>query len=141
MINRARRILVVCLGNICRSPTAAAILARHGAPGIEVRSAGIRDKHTGMPAHPAMIRAAALHGYDLTMHRAAQVTSDDLEWADTVLAMDRRNLADLARHPAAHTKALLYLGDRDVPDPWGRDDAAFADCVERIRGGAHRHLP
>jgi len=81
----ARRILVVCLGNWCRSPMAAAAIARHGGPRVEVRSAGLAGKHAGQPAHPAMITAAAALGYDLAGHRAQQVTSGLLRWADVIL--------------------------------------------------------
>ena len=70
----SRRVLVVCLGNHCRSPLGAAALARHGPPGTEVRSAGLVGKHQGRPAHPAMIQAAAALGYDLAGHLGNQVT-------------------------------------------------------------------
>jgi protein-tyrosine-phosphatase len=77
----SRRVLVVCLGNHCRSSLGAAALARHGPPGMEVRSAGLAGKHQGRPAHPAMIQAAAALGYDLAGHLGAQVTAQMLDWA------------------------------------------------------------
>lgn len=57
-----RRILTVCLGNYCRSPLAAAVLTQLGGTAVEVRSAGIRDKWVGQPAHPVMVEAAAERG-------------------------------------------------------------------------------
>ncbi|MFE0255756.1 low molecular weight protein-tyrosine-phosphatase [Streptomyces sp. NPDC059010] len=137
-----RRILTVCYGNICRSPLAAAVLAQLGGDTVEVRSAGIRDKWTGKPAHPTMAEAAAQHGYDLSGHRARQVDGDLMHWADTILAMDATNLAALNELADERTvgRLALYLGDRDVPDPFGRPDGAFDDCIEMIVTGAARHL-
>ncbi|GAA2118372.1 low molecular weight phosphotyrosine protein phosphatase [Actinomadura alba] len=137
-----RRILVVCLGNHCRSPFAAAVLARHGGAAVEVRSAGTRDKWVGKPAHPTMIAAAARCGYDLTGHRGVQADSALMEWADVILTMDRAILATLRELADARTvpKLTLYLDGQDVPDPWGQDDAAFAACAAGIESGATRHL-
>ncbi|MFJ7998289.1 hypothetical protein ACIQ7D_14240 [Streptomyces sp. NPDC096310] len=71
-----------------------------------------------------------------------QVSPELMEWADTVLAMDKANLAALRNLAGEHTagKVALYLGDEDVPDPWGQNEAAFASCVETILTGAQRHL-
>ncbi|TLS45680.1 low molecular weight phosphotyrosine protein phosphatase [Streptomyces montanus] len=137
-----RRLLTVCLGNHCRSPLAAAVLARQGGAAVQALSAGIREKHVGRPAHPLMITAAAACGYDLTPHLGVQVSRELLDWADTVLAMDRNNLAALQDLADERTvpKLRLYLGDQDVPDPWGGDDAAFATVVKLIEDGAARHL-
>ncbi|MFJ4634006.1 hypothetical protein [Streptomyces sp. NPDC088847] len=84
-----RRVLVVCLGNICRSPLGGAVLARRGGTSVEVRTAGLRDKWTGHGAHPMMTTAAAARGYDLSAHRGPQIDRDLIRWADTMLAMDR----------------------------------------------------
>ncbi|MGW6909562.1 arsenate reductase/protein-tyrosine-phosphatase family protein [Streptomyces sp. NPDC054940] len=137
-----RHILTVCYGNICRSPLAAAVLAQLGGDTVEVRSAGIRDKWTGKPAHPAMAEAAAHHGYDLSGHRARQVDRDLMHWADTILAMDATNLTALHELADEHTvgRLALYLGDRDVPDPFGQPGSAFHECIEMIVAGATRHV-
>lgn len=139
---RPRHLLTVCLGNHCRSPLAALILATAGGGDVEVRSAGIRGKWVGKPAHASMITAAAARGYDLTTHRGVQISHALLEWADDVLAMDRNNLVALWDMVDEGTlpKLALYLGDRDVPDPWGRDAAAFAEVVDLIEAGAARHV-
>ncbi|MEV0112539.1 low molecular weight phosphotyrosine protein phosphatase [Streptomyces sp. NPDC050844] len=140
---RPRRLLTVCLGNHCRSPLAALILETKGLGAVEVRSAGTRDKWVGQPAHESMVTAAAARGYDLTAHRGVQVSRDLLAWADAVLAMDRNilvalwDMADESMLP----KLAPYLGNRDVPDPWGKDCAAFAEVVDLIEAGAARHLP
>ena len=136
------RLLVVCLGNICRSPIGGAVLARRGGPSVEVRTAGLCDKWTRHPAHPMMTAAAAARGYDLTAHRGRQVDRDLIGWADTVLAMDHAVLAalqDLAAPPDL-PKLRLYLDARDVPDPYGGDADAFDRVVALIEAGASRHL-
>lgn len=136
----SRRVLVVCLGNHCRSPLGAAALARHGPPGTEVRSAGLAGKHQGRPAHPAMTEAAAALGYDLAGHLGAQVTAQMLDWADLVLAMDSAVLAELRALTAdrASPEMRLYAEGRDVPDPWGKDAPAFAACARLIEEAARR---
>lgn len=137
-----RRILTVCLGNYCRSPLAAVVLAQHGGAAVETRSAGLVDKWVDGPAHPAMIDAAAVHGYDLTRHRAVQVSPALMAWADLILAMDHSILAGLRDLADVHTaaKVALYLHGQDVADPYGQDEQAFAACVEVIERGAVRHL-
>ncbi|MGW4784958.1 low molecular weight protein-tyrosine-phosphatase [Streptomyces sp. NPDC004230] len=137
------RLLAVCLGNHCRSPLAAAVLTTLGGARVQARSAGIRDKHVGRPAHPSMVVAAATRGYDLTPHVGVQVSRELLGWADTVLAMDRANLTALQGLADDSTlpKLSLYLGNRDVPDPWGGDAGMFDTVVELVEAGAGRHLP
>lgn len=140
---RARPLLVVCLGNHCRSPLAEAILSRRGGLSVEVRSAGLHpSRHVGKPAHHLMIDTARTLGYDLTGHRGVALTPDLISWADAVLAMDRsvyRQLQDRVT-PSEQLKVRLYLADGDVPDPWGQDAAAFAACAVLIDQGASRHL-
>jgi protein-tyrosine phosphatase len=144
-VSRSQRVLVVCLGNHCRSPAAAAILSKLGGKTfgstVEVRSAGLVDKWVGKPAHPAMITAASRRGYDLTDHRGTQVDPNLLACADVVLAMDTEVLTALhgLRPDGLAARVELYLGEGDVPDPWGQPHTAFADCVELIEVRAH-HL-
>ncbi|WP_416963866.1 hypothetical protein [Streptomyces sp. Agncl-13] len=89
-----------------------------------------------------MAEAAAPYGYDLSSHRARQIDRDLMNWADTILAMDASNLTALAElsDRDASSGLALYLGDRDVPDPYGLPGAAFTDCIEMIVAGAARHL-
>ncbi|MEU2667425.1 low molecular weight phosphotyrosine protein phosphatase [Streptomyces sp. NPDC007164] len=134
-------LLAVCLGNYCRSPFAQLALARRGGPRTSVRSAGLIGKWQDQPAHSAMIDAARRLGYDLTAHRAQQITPDMLDWADTVLAMDASVLATLRAVCGSENenKLRLYLGDRDVPDPMGQDGAAFHECAVLIEAGTALH--
>ncbi|WP_405166528.1 low molecular weight phosphotyrosine protein phosphatase [Nocardia sp. NBC_01499] len=138
-----QRILTVCLGNSCRSPLAAAVLTQRGGAAVDLRSAGLlADKWVGRPADPAMIAIAATHGYDLTAHRACAVTAELLHWADIVLAMDRTNLTALRERCDARAlpKLSLYLGDDDVPAPFGHPYTVFEKCLTLIESGADHHL-
>jgi protein-tyrosine phosphatase len=142
-----RRVLLVCAGNICRSPTAEAVLRRlgsdHPSVTLEVRSRGTHDWNAGRRAHPAMTRIAAARGYDLSRHTAAQVTADDLAWADDILVMDDENLRQLAGgHPRlAGAGRLRLLDPGGIPDPWlVDDDPAYADALDRIERAVRAYL-
>ncbi|GAA2249324.1 low molecular weight protein-tyrosine-phosphatase [Kitasatospora cystarginea] len=138
-----RRILTVCLGNYCRSPLAAAVLAQQVGGAVEVRSAGLIGKWQDKPAHLGMIAAAAKLGYDLTAHRGTQVTIELLDWADLILAMDSSVLGKLRAlgGEQVDAKLRLYLGDEDVPDPIDQPEEVFASCAALIKAGAARYLP
>jgi protein-tyrosine phosphatase len=139
----ACRVLFVCLGNICRSPTAEGVL-RHlaalEAPGLalEVDSAGTADYHIGAPPDVRSQRAALKRGIDLSGLRARQVTPADFENFDLVLAMDSDNLRELEKLKprGARTAPRLFLDYapqlklRDVPDPYYRDAAAFEQVLD-----------
>lgn len=141
------RILFVCLGNICRSPTAEGVMrglvAEAGlSDEIEVESAGTGDWHLGDPPDPRAVAAAAARGVELT-GAARQFDRDDFEDFDLLVAMDRSNRdALLATAPdekaAAKVRLLRTYGDGDgldVPDPWyegGFDEVL--DIVERSCG-------
>lgn len=136
-----RRILVVCLGNYCRSPLAERVLGDLGGSAVEASSAGLIGSWDR--AHPEMTAAAAALGYDLTRHHPARVTRAMIDRADLVLAMDRSVLARLRdiAGPDTTTTLRLYLDhDRDVPDPMGRPAGEFAACARLIEAGARIHL-
>jgi len=132
------RVLFVCMGNICRSPTADGILrqlvADAGLAGrIEVDSAGTHNYHPG-EAPDARSRAAALkRGYDLSSLRARQVVDADFEAFDLLLAMDQANLDNLKRRcPREHQGKLhLMMGyatnhdAKEVPDPYYESARGF----------------
>ena len=135
------KILFVCLGNICRSPTAEAVfraVAAREAPEltIEVDSAGTAAYHVGHSPDARSQEAARRRGYDLSPLRARQVELDDFEHFDLILAMDRENLSDLqARAPQkSHSKVRLFLefaADADtteVPDPYYGGANGFEKC-------------
>ncbi len=150
------RILFVCLGNICRSPTAEVVfrsVAAREAPDLrfELDSAGTAAYHVGQ-APDARTRAAALRrGYDLSLLRARVVEPRDFDQFDLILAMDRENLSELrGRAPrSAHERIRLFLefapelGATDVPDPYYGAANGFEevlDLVEAASRGLLRHL-
>ncbi len=145
---RAMRILVVCLGNICRSPLAEAALREElAAVGlgdeVTVESAGTGDWNVGKPPDPRMLRAAGAVGLEYT-GTARMIDTSDLANSDLILVMDRQNLTDvlaLAPDDEIRAKVRLYLdyagqGDVEVPDPYHGTDEDFAAVVPIIRDAA-----
>ena len=143
------RVLMVCLGNICRSPTAEGVLrhlAAKEAPGLslEVDSAGTADYHLGAPPDPRSQRAALRRGIDIGGLRARQVAADDFARFDLILAMDAENLRELqALQPRnSHAKLELFLKYtpelklRDVPDPYYGNAAAFEKVLDLTTAAA-----
>ncbi len=138
-----KRILFVCLGNICRSPAAEAVVrAKAGAAGqnLALDSAGTSDWHVGDAPYPPMIAAAAARGYDLAPLRARQVRGADFDGFDLIVAMDRANLAALERlRPAGNVTPLRLFLEAvpgaevdEVPDPYyTRDFDATLDLIEK----------
>ena len=135
-------VLFVCLGNICRSPTAEGLLRHHArAAGLDDRcridSAGTGGWHIGDPPDRRAIAAAARHGVDLSGLRGRKVSPADFTAFDLILGMDRQNVADLkALAPAGATaKTSLFLAEAlgrnaDVPDPYYGDRADFNAVFE-----------
>ena len=123
-----KRILIVCVGNICRSPAAEALLRRHLDGRIEVASAGLAAV-TGNGIDPLAASVLADHGLAADGHVARQINAELIANADIVLAMDRRQLsAILALAPQARGKAFLlgkWLGDAEIADPYGQPREAF----------------
>lgn len=152
------RVVVVCLGNICRSPTAAAVLRdRLGKAGlshrVDVDSAGTGGWHVGSPADSRAADALRRHGYDDT-HRARQFLRKDFADFDLVLAADASNVADLldlAATPEEAAKVRLLRSfdpaappDAEVPDPYYHDgfdgvlaliEAACDGLVDQLANG------
>jgi protein-tyrosine phosphatase len=89
-----------------------------------------------------MITVAEALGYDLSDHRGVALTPELLAWADSILAMDQAVFEQLQLRAAAadRPKIRLYLTGADVPDPWGKDAADFADCAALIDQGADQHI-
>ncbi|AWV07402.1 phosphotyrosine protein phosphatase [Lysobacter maris] len=142
------RLLVVCLGNICRSPMAEGVLrarieASPLAGRVEVDSAGTGDWHVGDPPDRRAIATAREHGIDIAGLRARQIGRDDHHDFDWLLCADRNNLRDVrARAPeAARARTALLLewagidGEIEVPDPYTGGPAQF-EHVHRLLDAA-----
>ena len=139
------KILTVCTGNICRSPSAEVILRdRLAAAGLGdavlVDSAGTADYHIGDPPSEPAMRLAAKRGYDLSPLRARQIARSDFDDFDLILVMDSGHLRrlDTLQPPGSRSRLHLFLevypsGGREVPDPYygtDRDYEAMLDLVE-----------
>jgi len=137
------RICFVCLGNVCRSPAAAAVvrdLAADAQVAVTVESAGTSGYHLGEPAHAHTMAEARRRGVTIE-HRARQFTAADFDRFDLVVAMDRSNERDLRRLAPddVATAKIALLGSfgaddpYDVPDPWGRDAAAYQEMFDLLQ--------
>jgi protein-tyrosine phosphatase len=149
-------ILFVCMGNICRSPTAEGVFRRTVAAEslaftLNIDSAGTHAYHVGKPPDPRARRAAETRGIDLTGKRARQVTVDDFARFDLVLAMDELNHATLLElcPPEHRDRVRLFLefapqlGRVDVPDPYYGGNNGFEyvlDLVEEASRGLLEHV-
>jgi len=147
------RVLVVCTGNICRSPTGEGVLRtlveRRGlAERIEVRSAGTHDYHVGEGPDPRTVKHARKRGYDLSAQRASQVSRDDFREYDFILAMDRGHLRALRQMAPDGARARLGLfleasgrwKGEDVPDPYYGGPEEFEQVLDMVEEAAERWL-
>jgi protein-tyrosine phosphatase len=141
------KILFVDAGNYCRSPAAEAVCrAKAAGAGLGARvafgSAGLKDKHVGDTADPRTVEACAARGYDLGDFRCREIGPQDFASSDLILAMDRDNLRQLEeRRPAGSTVRIeLFLGDREVPDPYYGESDGFGLMMDQIEAGARRLL-
>ena len=139
------RVLMVCMGNICRSPTAEGVL-RHKlqaaglADSVEVDSAGTHGYHVGAPPDERSQHHARRRGYDLSALRARRVSAADFERFDLVLAMDEDNLAHLEEICPAHLRARLQLlmshagraSSTVVPDPYYGGVEGFEQVLDYV---------
>lgn len=150
------RVLFVCLGNICRSPTAEGVLKKmikdkEIESFIKADSAGTHGYHVGEPPDPRTCEAALRRGIDLSGLRARKVLPADFEEFDLLLAMDRSNLDLLKRRsPPDHQRKLgLFMSyatrfaTEDVPDPYYGGEGGFElvlDMAEDAANGLIEHL-
>jgi protein-tyrosine phosphatase len=137
------RICLVCLGNICRSPMAEAVLrarAEESGADVVIDSAGTGDWHIGQQMNRSAGEALQRRGYDGSAHRARQIDASWLPHRDVFLAMDSANLADL-RAMGAGQRAVLFgevggLDGADIPDPYGGSPADFAKVLDMLESAA-----
>lgn len=125
------RVICVCLGNICRSPTAEAVL-RAMATDWDVQSAGTSGWHIGDPPYAPMQAAAKARGYDMSSLKAAAFTAADFPKYDLILAMDAQNAADIEElRPEGCNTPVQLFADSDVPDPYyTRDFDGVCEMIE-----------
>lgn len=139
------RILMVCHGNICRSPMAKAImiikLKELGITHVEVDSAGVSSQHAGEQPDARTIKNGKSHGIDVSSYKARQFRSADFEVFDRIFVMDTANYADVAlvaQNVRQMNKVQLlleaaHLGSHaSVPDPWYGDESGFETVFKII---------
>ncbi|WP_022918985.1 low molecular weight protein-tyrosine-phosphatase [Ruania albidiflava] len=137
------RVLVVCTGNICRSPMAEVVLTERFdeeglTPQVRVDSAGISDEEHGNPIDPRAQRELRDRDYPVPHHRARPVTSQDARRYDLFLAMTAQHARGLRRLGVEEDRIRLYRSyppdgsGEDVPDPWYGDASGFTRCLDTI---------
>ncbi|KWT69030.1 MULTISPECIES: low molecular weight protein-tyrosine-phosphatase [unclassified Variovorax] len=131
-----RHILVLCSGNVCRSPVAAALLA-HELPGKTIRSAGLAAP-VGAPADPMAVEFAAARSLDLSLHRAQHVNFAMCRAADLILVMEQRHTAELRRRYPQVWGKVFRVGEAaglDIADPYRKPRKIFeAICIDVAAG-------
>ena len=144
-----KKILFVCMGNICRSPLAAGVARRQLdkaglGKSVTIDSAGTYGAHAGEKADPRARQVAKAAGYDIEAHRARAIRREDFDRFDLILAMDQDNLNALRRiHPGFDSKKVRLLLDlvdpgcsREVPDPYYGNLAGFEQVRNLCEEGA-----
>ncbi len=136
-LHRVRRLLVVCTGNLCRSPYLAAVLKRKLA-GVEVSSAGLLGRELMVPANA--IAAAASRGIDLTDFRSQALVPAAARAADLIVVMEPGHAAHLVSYFGVARSRIILAGDLDpkgglpraIEDPWQRSSKTFESCFDRL---------
>ena len=139
------RVLFVCMGNICRSPTAEAVMKhlvdKAGLTSeFEIDSAGTGNWHAGQSPDRRAIDAAAARSITVS-GSAREIALRDFDHFDLIVAMDRENLRELRRRaPRGTERKLRMLTDVDVPDPYYGDAAVFDEVLDIVEVGCKRLL-
>lgn len=147
-----RRILFVCLGNICRSPLGEGLLRHRAAERglshlVETASAGTGGWHRGDPPDSRSIAVAQSHGVDISRQRARQLQGEDFNSFDLIFAMDRDNLRNIVRLAPHDSSADIHLftdfvggPSKDVPDPYYGDRRDFENVYAMLDTGCRSLL-
>jgi len=126
------KILMVCLGNICRSPLAQGILDSKITSNTIVDSAGTAAYHVGNPPDPRSIAVAKQKGIDLSGYRARKFTKEDFKNFDHIYVMDQSNYKDVIGLAETHAEqekvSLLLPNEQEVPDPYYGGQEGFEYC-------------
>lgn len=139
-------ILFVCMGNICRSPTAEGVFRKLAAsenhlPDLNIDSCGTIGYHVGEPPDPRTVEAALKRGYDLRNIRSRMLQENDLDTFDLILVMDKQNLANvnsLVKDKSQKDKIKLFLDYgkntkiKEVPDPYYGCEKGFDTVIDLI---------
>lgn len=142
-----KSILFVCLGNICRSPTAKAVFdwkLRQAEIAVETDSAGTTGYHAGSPPDPRAQRIASRWGLDISGERARVVTEEDFTRFDAIFVMDRSNLDELRALRPRESNSRLDLvmslapdyGVEEVPDPYYGGEDGFRRVIDMLEAAA-----
>lgn len=129
------KILMVCLGNICRSPLAEGILRSKLNEDFHIDSAGTGDWHVGNFPDKRSISVAKKYGIDISAQRARQFNPKDFDDFDLIYVMDESNLEDvisLAKTEIHKSKVKLILGDKNVPDPYYGSEEGFENVFKML---------
>ncbi|SEF63004.1 protein-tyrosine phosphatase [Halpernia humi] len=135
------KILMVCLGNICRSPLAEGILKAKLPKNFAVESAGTIAMHQGNAPDSRSIKVAKKHGLDISHQKSKHLKAEDLENFDLIFCMDKHNLQDvkdLASNENQVKKISLILENAEVPDPYYGTNEDFENVFQLLDKACER---
>jgi len=149
---KPNRIMFVCMGNICRSPTAEGVFRKIAAErtelfNLEIESSGTTGYHVGEPPDARSVSTASKRGYDLTSIRSRKLSKEDLRRYDHILVMDNENLKNVIQLAEdnnigiEHIKLFLEFAEneptKEVSDPYYGGPSGFDDVIDLIESASH----